>query len=421
MPAPHSGLFFGWRIVAAAFLIYFMSGGLFTTATVFFKALTTEFGWSRGELSGVFSLGFLVAGVSAPIWGRVADRRGPRASFLPGVVITGCLCILLSRVFNLASLYGLYLVFTFGSAGISLIPISVLLSNWFVRKRGRAIGVAYTGIGFGSLILTPVIGYLVTTVGWRSTYVLCGVAVLVVLTPVVLWITNRPSDLGLSPDGIDAPAVPATPASHPVLDQVSGGFSLVEAVRTPAFWMVAAAWLTTLMPLTAVGLHQVPYMTDLGLSTESAALVAGGVGGMSIIGRVGLGLLSERYPIGRIYASCYLLAAVGIAALWAATPLGPSALGLYIVAYGIAVGGSFALTALLVGDLFGGRALGEIFGLLGLAATIGGAIGGTGAGFLFDFTGSYDTVFALSVAATMAGALLMALVRRPPPAAAGVP
>ena len=409
-----SGIFFGWWIVGGAFLIYFVSAGLFNSATVYFKALTTEFGWSRGEMSGAFSLGFVIAGVSGPIWGRIADRRGPRSSFLPGALLTGVVCMLLSRISDLASLYAVYILFAFASAGISLIPLSVLISSWFVKTRGRAMGIAYTGAGFGSLALTPVVGVLVASVGWRSAYIVSGLFVLAVLPPIALWMKNKPEDIGLAPDGVDPSAVVSGPSpGQPGGQEPGSGLSPGEAIKTPVFWLVALTWMTAMMPLMAVGLHQVPFMTDLGLSTESASLAAGIVGGMSILGRLGCGFLSERYPIRVIYASCYLVMGAGIASLWAAASYGLPALVLYVVLFGIAIGGSFALTALLVGHLFGVRALGAIFGLLGLPATIGGAIGATGAGVLFDRAGSYDSVFALCVALSVIGAVLMSLVQPP--------
>lgn len=134
---------------------------------------------------------------------------------------------------------------------------------------------------------------------------------------------------------------------------------------------------------------------------------------MSVLGRFGLGFLSERLPIRPIYAACYLIMGAAIAALWITPSVGSTALILYVALFGIAVGGAFALSALLVGDLFGVQALGEIFGFLGLAATIGGAIGGTGAGLLFDAAGSYNAVFALSVALSVLAAALMLLVKAP--------
>ena len=409
---PQPRIFLGWWIVAAAFVIYFMSVGVLGTGTVYFKALSAEFGWNRGELAGAFSLGFLLAGAATPLWGRVADRRGPRAAFLPGVILTGTLCILQSRIWNLTSLYVINVLLAVAAAGISLIPVSVILSNWFVQKRGRAIGLAYAGEGFGGLILTPVVGALVVTIGWRYAYAVSGVVFLAVLLPVALWIKNRPEDVGLRPDGLDASAVHSAYQSAAVSGSARS-LSLSECLRTSTFWLVAATWFLTMMPLAAEGLHQVPYLTDLGFSMPSAALVAGAVGGMSIFGRLGFGLLAERYAVRPTYALTYLLAGIGAAALLATAAIGPVGAVLYIIFAGVANGGALALSALLVTDLFGVRALGEIFGLLALAATLGGAIGGTGAGLLFDLTGSYKIPFALGVVLCGVGCVLMLLVRPP--------
>ncbi len=416
------GIFFGWWMVAAASLIYLVSGGLFNTATIYIKALTTEFGWSRAEISGVFSLGFLVAGLSAPFWGRIADRRGPRAAFLPGAVLTALMCVLLSRISTLGLFSALYILFAFSASGISLIPVTVLISNWFVEKRGRAIGIAYIGEGIGVLLFVPLAGLLVANEGWRLAYVVSGVVVLALLIPVGLLVKNRPQDLGLRADGLD-PATPGQGTSAAEGGEELDGFSMGEALRTPTFWLLSLTWLVAMMPMIAITLHQVPFMTDIGISTETASLVAGLGGGTSIIGRLTFGILSERYEIRPLNALCYVITGAGIAFLWTAPALGAVALGMYALLFGIGVGGAFALSGLLIGDLFGMRTLGEIYGLAGLFATVGGAVGGTGAGIIFDRAGSYDSAFVICIALAAAGAVLMLLVRRPqaPPRSAAAP
>ncbi len=406
---PHADAFSGWWIVAGAFVIYFVSGGLFNTATVFFKAISGDLGLSRAALSGAFSLGFLVSGLSAPLWGRVADRHGARAAFIPGVLLTGTLCALLSRIHSLTSLYFGYVAFTFASAGISLVPVSVLISRWFVVRRGRAMGIAFMGEGFGALAITPLAGLLVGYLGWRDAYLAAGAAVVVLLLPVVLFLKDAPR------------RVEQRAAAGAARSQGSGalpgtaGVSLSDALRIPVFWLVAVTWLLAMTPLAAITLHQVPYLTDLGMSVQHASIVAGSAGGMGILGRLAFGILSERFAIRRIYAVCYLLMAAGIAALWLVPRLGLLALVAYVSLFGIAVGGAFALAALLVAHLFGVGALGEVFGLLGLAATMGGAAGGVGAGLMYDSLGGYDAVFAVAVALSLVATALMLRVRTTAP------
>lgn len=418
MPSTTRQSFYGWWVVAGAFLIYLVSGSVFSAGTIFIKPLTEEFGWSRAAVSGALALGFVVGGLSAPFWGHIADRRGARAAFVPGVLLTGLLCIALGRISSLGSLYALYVLFSFASAGISLVPLSVVISKWFVRQRGRAMGIAYTGVGFGALFLLPLIGWIVAEYGWREAYAACGMTVLVVLLPVAWRTRSRPEEMGLLPDG-DGP-VPCEGQSD---GSAAREFTLSQALRTPAFWLVAIAWIVSLAPLVAIELHQVPFMTDRGLAVERASLVAGLVLGLSIIGRIGFGLLSERFAIPVIYAACYAMMGMGIASLWATTIFGWIALVPYVVFFGIALGGAFALAGLLVADLFGTVALGQIFGMLGLAATIGGAAGITGAGALYDRLGNYEAVFAIAIALVTIGAVLMSFVRRPalPTVAAAFP
>ncbi|RMF22473.1 MAG: MFS transporter [Deltaproteobacteria bacterium] len=429
-----------WWVIAGAFVIYFTSGGLFNTATVFFKAIAGDLGLGRGVLSGAFSLGFLVAGLAAPLWGSLADRRGAKAAFLPAVVLVGVLCVALSRVTSALTLYIGYISLTLASAGISLVPVSVLISRWFDATRGRAMGVAFMGEGFGAMAVVPLAGYLVAHVGWRTSYVIAGVGVVAILLPVVVLLRNAPEDTAAGGAGEDPAASDAVepqrpraglPSGRAATDSVGaspndadpaapigarrdgGGATRGEAMRTPVFWLVAATWFMAMTPLAGVSLHQVPFLTDHGFSVESASLAAGMVGGTGILGRLVFGLLSERLPIRWIYACCYLFMALGIAALAWTPEMGVVALGTYVTLFGIAVGGAFALAPLQVAHLFGVRALGEVFGLLGLAATLGGAIGGAGAGLLYDRLGSYDLVLAVAVGMSLVATVMMTRVQRP--------
>lgn len=423
-------IFFGWWIVAGSWLIYLVIEGLFYTATVFLKPLAQEFGWSRAQVSGAFSVGLLIAGLSAPLWGRIADRRGARLALVPGVLVSGVLFILLSQTQSLFSLYTLYILLCVGAGGISVIPLTVLLSNWFVEKRGRATGIAFTGLGFGTLILTPVAGYLTETLGWRYAYIASGLLVLVPLTPIVLLMKNKPEELGLLPDGAKSsrsaagtegtvaqagyPAAVGSSVGQEALAESSGdGLSLREGVRIPAFWITSVSWFLLAIPESAIWLHQVPFMTDLGLSTQSASFFAGFAGGMSIVGGIAFGFLAERYSIRYVFLACYLVLAMAILTLLASNRADVAFLYLYVPLFGIALGGSYTVYPLLVADLFGIRALGAIFGLLGIAYMIGAALGPTVAGYLFDLSGSYEIVFILSLALTLIGSALILLVGHP--------
>jgi MFS family permease len=277
-------------------------------------------------------------------------------------------------------------------------------------------GIANTGEGLGSLLLTPLAAVLIERLGWRSAYVALGAGLLVVLIPVVLRLRGRPQDVGLLPDGV------AAEEGHPAAAPGPGGLpppapgpdlTLAAASRTSAFWLTCVAWFIVLMPIAAVNLHQVPFMTDLGLSTQRASVIAALAAGMSIVGRAGFGLLSERFPIRLVFAVCYATLGGGVALLWAAAHFGVATLWLYVLVFGVAIGGAFCLAPLFVAAIFGVRALGEIFGVIAIAATLGGAIGPWIAGVLFDRTGSYETVLPLAVGLSLVAAVLIGLVPAP--------
>ncbi len=387
-----------WSALAAGFLVYFASGGLFNAATVFFKAIDADLQIGRGLLAGAFSVGFLAAGLAAPLWGRLADRRGPRAALVPGALLTGSFCVLLARADTALSLYTAYTALTLAAAGISLVPISVLIARWFENDRGRAMGLAFTGEGFGALLLTPLFGELIARWGWRQAYVVAGAGLICLLAPVVALLASVPEErLGRS----------AAPRG-----EREEGLTLRQALGTAPFWLVAAAWFTAMIPLSAVSLHQVAFLTDAGLPMRSASFAAGLVGGMGIAGRALFGWLAERWPIRWIYTACYLLMALGIALLDVVTSWAGPALAGYVVCFGVATGGAFSLAPLQVAHLFGVRALGEVFGVLGLAATVGGALGGAGAGVLYDRLGSYDQVLDLSVTLAVVASAVMACTER---------
>jgi len=223
-------------------------------------------------------------------------------------------------------------------------------------------------------------------------------------------------DQGQSEPAVDMQAVSDTAPSQPSPEeggQADPGLSLQGALASSAFWILALTWFFTQMAFGAVYLHQVPLLTDQGLSVELAALTAGGVGGMGILGRLGFGLLAERKSTPRLYACCYLMYALGIALLGVSANFDTVPLLLYVVTFGIAVGGSWALSPLIIGEIFGVRSMGQVFGLLGAVATLGGAVGGTGAGAAFDHTGGYGLVLAVAVALSAIGAILMLFVRTP--------
>ena len=398
-------MFYGWRIVAGFFLTMFLGAGVIATHSVFFKPISAEFGWSRTALSAVLSVNLLIGGLSAPFWGRLVDRRGSRAIVPVGVMIVGISLLLLSGMGAMWQAYLLYMLLAVGGGGMSVVPISSTLSQWFVRRRGLAIGTTLAGSGVGGLVMAPIAGVLAETVGWRGGYQFYGLTILLVAIPVLfLVLRRRPQDMGMLPDG-DEPKEVSTEAH----DGLSLGgdqppaLDLKAAIKTRTFWLLAVGFMLPMFAGRALVVHLVPIMTDAEITPRIAAAAFGVVLGLSPVGKLGFGLAADRFNKRHIFALCYGIGALAILCLVALESVGPIALAGFILIFGCSYGGGITLAPLLIGECFGTASLGEIFGVLGLTAMVGGALGPIFAGWTYDTMASYQVAFNVFVAAQVVG------------------
>jgi sugar phosphate permease len=399
-----------------------IEAGEAATFPVFFKALIDEFGWSRTALSGTVSIGLIVGGLTTPLWGRWTDRSGARA-----VVVTAALLAGLSIFFRgrIHTLFELYVVATLGAlffAGIGLIPLSTAISHWFRSRRGLAMGLAVVGGGLGEFVFPPFANYLVEVGGWRNAYlVLAGVLWLTLIPVAELVLRRRPQDLGLLPDGEVIPAGSGDETTEgkdlalegepePAVDE---SLTLKQAVRTFAFWMISAAFFLPMMSGIGLFTHLVAIFTDMGTSARTAAIALGVIGGLSIVGRFGFGLAADRFSVRKAFTTCYVIEALGVSMLLMVPWLGTNALFAYVFVYGLTVGGGLVLAPLIIGECFGVKAMGTIFGVLAIAAVVGGAIGPLLAGFIFDSTGSYYPAFIIFSVGEATAAIAISRARPP--------
>jgi len=420
-PKPPPRVYYGWYVVGACFVILGVEAGAGASFPVFFKPLIEEFGWSRTALAGTVSIGLVVGGLAIPFWGTWTDRSGPRL-----VVVTAALFAGLSLLFRgqITTLLQLYWVATLGAlffGGIGLIPLSTVISQWFRSKRGLAMGLMVVGGGVGEFIGPPAANYLVESVGWRQAYTFIAAAFWLTILPIAaLILRRRPQDLGLLPDGEAGPEPPdhgavAPEDAHGDQPEPAAGADLTlgEAVRTLPFWLIAAAFFLPMMSGIGLFTHLVVIFTDMGTSARTAALALGVIGGLSIVGRFGFGYAADRFGVRRVYTTCYIIEAVGVSILLATPWFGTDALFGYVVVYGLTVGGGMVLAPLIVGECFGVKAMGAIFGVLAIAAVVGGAIGPLLAGAVFDARGTYYPAFVVFTACEAAAALAISQARPP--------
>jgi MFS family permease len=410
-PSRRPGVYYGWYIVGACSVVLGVEAGAAATFPVFFKPLIDEFGWSRTALSGTVSIGLIVGGLTTPFWGSWTDRSGVRVVVLTAALFSGLSLFLRGQI---ATLLQLYAVVTLGAlffAGVGLIPLSTAISHWFRGKRGLAMGLTVVGGGVGESIAPPLTSWLVELFGWRQAYALLAAAFFLTLLPIAgLILRRRPQDLGLLPDGEAAPAGSGEDPGdgrQGALAQAPEGaraaeLDLRQAVRTLPFWLIATAFFLPMMSGIGLFTHLVAIFTDMGTSARTAAVALGAIG-----------LAADRFSVRKVFATCYVIEAIGVSLLLATPWLGTQALFAYVVVYGLTVGGGLVLAPLIVGECFGILAMGSIFGVLAIAAVVGGAIGPVLAGLVFDSMGTYYPVFVIFTLGEATAALAISRARPP--------
>ncbi|HET7875756.1 MAG TPA: MFS transporter [Methylomirabilota bacterium] len=381
-----------------------------TAFSLLFPPILDEFGWDRGVTAGAFSFGFLVSAVLSPSLGRLMDRRGPRVVMELGVGLVAAglmLATLVSQPWHLYATLGVLV--GGGSICLSYTGQSLFLPNWFVRRRGLAMSLAFSGVGVGSIILLPWLGTLIGRAGWRAACWAMGVLVLALLAPLNLLLKRRPEDLGLEPDG-DRSSRDAAAGSQTsnVVDPawVAVDWTLGRAVRTGRFWWIVVGYFCGLFAWYAVQVHQTRYLVEIGFSPASAAWALGFVSLAGIPGQIALGHLSDRigrewvWTVGSLgFALCYL------ALLLLRHAPTPALLYLMVASQGLLGYGLTSVIGAIPAEIFQGRHYGTIFGTLMLAAIAGGAAGPWVTGALYDATGSYALAFWIAIGCCVLSAL----------------
>lgn len=400
-----------WPILAAAFTAFTIGAAMMHSYTVFLVAFVEDFGWSRGETSLAYSASQMVAGVSSPLVGTLVDRLGPRRLLLLGgaLLVVGLIgSAFINRLWQIIALYGV--VMTFGANCLGLVVFVPVLSRVFVRHRGTAISIVQSANGFARALSAPVVQFLISGFGWRSTYLIEGAFMAVVVLPLAAWFRRAdPRRTAPRPDGADsAPA--ASPAMAP-----RGGWTLAEAMRTPHFWLLFAVYLFTGLGSFFVSLHQLAFAVDRGFDKLYAAEVLGMGAFLAIFGTIVTGALSDY--IGREVSAilAYGFSILGvICALFITGPSQGWLLWLHACLFGLTWGARGPAITAKTADLFPGAQLGSILGVITIGSGLGAAIGSWGAGFIFDLSGSYELAFALSIVSYLCGVVAFWALRRPP-------
>ena len=411
---PETKLFYGWYVLAACCGISFYVAGLFWWGfSIFIPPILDEFGWSRSQISLALTLQGVEGIGAAPLVGLLVDRIGARRLIAFGLATAGLGFILIGFSRDLLQFYGAFLVLSVGtSAGTGLVTQSLMV-RWFSRRRGTAVTSLMCAPATGAMVLIPLLTFIIDTIGWRQTMLFGGLGLWAIAIPIVLVVRDNPESMGLLPDGA------AKPETTGAAKAEEHGFTVREVLRVPTFWYFAAVY--TLWNLGSQGVqpHLFVALKGVGMGQGGAAIVAASLPGISILGRIVFGGLSDHVDKRVLMAGTGLCQALGLGCL-AAFILHPGVIWLvyvFLVPYAMGFGGSIPLRIVTTGQYFGRKHFPAVSGVLQAVTGIGGMLGPLIAGWVFDTTGSYFIAFA-AAAALMAAAIPLVLLSRNPQAKA---
>ena len=402
-------IFYGWVIVAASLVIACTLTGIRFSFGVFLKSLEAEFDLTRAAISSVFSVYMIFFAIFAIISGWALDRYGPRLVVGLMGLFTGLSLLITSQTNSLWQIFLSYsLLLSVGTGGTMPVLMSVV-SRWFDKKRGFALGIATSGTGLGTLVMAPFAAYMISNLDWRMSYVVMGIIAWLVVISVAMLLRRDPGEIGAFPDGVKSGAGGIEIMGREESFRLTG-LSLSQALRTRSFWLMLAVWLLFALCLNLIMTHVVPYATDVGISMIEASTILSLIGGFQILSRLSTGSILDI--IGRKVPGV-ICALFGIGALiWLVWSHNLWMFYLFAIIFGFSVGGLGVAMLTLVSDIFGRRSLGAIMGALEVGFAMGAAIGSALGGFVFDVTNSYATAFAIGAAAMSVVALFVTLTRR---------
>ena len=372
-------LYYGWYISIAFAITETVSFGVIYYAfTVFIAPMEADLGWSRGELSGAFSLFLLMTGLMAFPVGYWIDKRGSRLLMTLGSIGATLLVLMWSQVNSLPAFALIMALMGCCGAAILYEPAFAVIAAWFIHRRGAAMAIVTFTAGFASTIFIPLSDALFFAFGWRQAVFILGILLGIITIPLHLLILRRwPSDLGLLPDG---------ESSAPAKKQAVS-ISLPAALRSRFFWMMTLAFALSTLCISAMRVHFIPLLISIGIHPSAAALASGSIGIMQVIGRMIFAPIETRFSVRTMVIGVFILLTLSLTILlFGSAPLW---IALFIVLFGMAVGTHTLTRPLMVADAYGSSFYGRISSAMALVLTIARTSAPFAAGVIFDLFHSY--------------------------------
>jgi len=421
-----NNIFYGWWIVLAGSLAMAIAGGLFIIGFgFFFEPIRLHFGWSRTMLSGAYSVSRLGKSTLGPLEGYLIQRFGSRTIMTAAFVAFGLGFVLLSRTNSILSFYVAFVLLTIAAEACGYSSVMASINNWFRVKRARAVSFAMLGMGLGGVIFPPILAFAFDNFSWRTVSLAAGAFVLVAGSIIARFVRYNPEPYGYHPDGAPHGAIaqrtlisnrPVAGRHQPSEAFAEYDFGVVEALKTRAFWIMSIGHAQALLVVSALILHQVPYLeTELGFSKVSTAHVIMVLTAVNMLGQLSGGMLGERFPKNYIAAGTVVGHSLGLVVLTTADSY--SQVMVSAVIQGMAWGVRAPVLTSIRGDYFGRKSFAIIMGCSQGIAMIGMIIGPLVVGYFADHF-SYSLGFTVMAACTAPGSLLFLFLRNPQPRAA---
>jgi MFS family permease len=385
---------YGWIVAFTAGLILMVYSVSIYSRGIFLTSLTEWFNWSRGDISGAYSLSMITAGLLASFSGRLTDRFGPRVVITLLGLLAGGGLLLMSTVGSIVHVYLVWILIIGVGGSCSFTPITSTLPKWFKERRGLAIGITFAGVSLGGIIWPPIVERLIANIGWRSTYVVCGIITLVIIVLLAQLMKQDPQKIGIRPYGEKEEAEPEPEWQR--IGQRTTGLSFSRALRTAPYWLMGLTRFCSMFVFQLISVHIFPHAVDIGFSEMTAAIIISIFSVSGTVSRLLAGFIADMIGHRLTLLLSAVILALSLVILLFANELWH--LFTFALLFGLAWGGVGVTQVTLIAEFFGLRSLGTIIGSLELFLTTGGAIGVSIAGIIFDNTLSYTISFIICVA-----------------------
>jgi MFS family permease len=392
------GIFYGYVIAIAAFFILLAGYGVRFTYGVFFDPMANDLGWSSATTSAAFSISMILEGIFSFIMGGMTDRFGPRIVLTVSALIVGLGYGLIPLTHSVWQFYIFYGMLVGIGMGGMFVPLVAIIARWFSARRSLMTGLVSSGTGIGMIVISPLAARLIIGYGWRTTFVIMGISILVITIIAAQFLKRDPSTMGLLPYGEKSSA--QSLASPENSQKNIPGFSFQEAIRTRQFWIIFLMVLWFGFYSTSFNVHIVPDAIKSGMPSLTAASILPVSGAILISGRIGMGMAGDRIGNRRIFLIGFAISTLALC--WLVINQYMWSFFLVGAMIGFSSGGVGTAQSPLAASIFGLKSHGLIYGLIGLGFTLGAGLGPLVTGFIVDWTHSYQIAFVVGIAASMA-------------------